>query len=310
MANRLDSCRGQVETSSRGDLRGDAAWVLTGALRARSFRRIVAHTGMTGSAVLDGSSDVTRRVTGQTRLFHSIADQIARLIDDGVFPPGAKLPGERELADRFGVSRVTVREAAVALQAAGRVDIRAGSGVYVRDRQGGASADALPKVSAFELTEARLLFESEAAALAAPIISQDDLDRLDELVAAMSGGSEELSADEADRQFHLVIAGASGNTAIIHTIQSLWRMRTELEEVRLAHASICQKDASSRIDEHAAVLDALKRRDAAGARAAMRRHFNRLIEAMLDAAEQRALDELRRKSSESRERFLISARIG
>jgi GntR family transcriptional regulator, hexuronate regulon transcriptional repressor len=258
---------------------------------------------------LDGSSDMSRRNTGQTRLFHAIADQIARLIDDGIFPPGAKLPGERELAERFGVSRVTVREAAVALQAAGRVDIRAGSGVYVLD-QPAKAAEELPAVSAFELTEARLLFESEAAALAAPIISQADLDRLDELVEAMSGGSDLMTADEADQQFHLVIASASGNAAIIHTIKSLWRMRTEIADVRVAHASICKDDPSSRIEEHAAVLEALKRRDAAGARAAMRRHFNRLIEAMLDAAEQRALDELRRKSSESRERFLIASRIG
>ncbi|WP_255500913.1 FadR/GntR family transcriptional regulator [Caulobacter sp. 17J80-11] len=257
---------------------------------------------------MDGSNDIQRRA-GQPRLFHAVAEQIAALIDDGVFPPGAKLPGERELAERFGVSRVTVREAAVALQASGRVDIRAGSGVYVRDRAD-ARQDGLPEVSAFELTEARSLFESEAAALAAPIISDEDLARLDVLVAAMSGESEELSADEADRQFHLLIASASGNRAIIHTITSLWRMRTELSEVQTAHASVCEKDASSRIDEHAAVLDALKRKDPVGARAAMRRHFNRLIEAMLDAEEKRAFDELRRKATESRQRFLISARIG
>lgn len=258
---------------------------------------------------MDGSAEAPKRTSGQPRLFHTIADQIAGLIEQGVFPPGAKLPGERELADRFGVSRVTVREAAVALQAAGRVDIRAGSGVYVREREAPAD-EALPNVSPFELTEARLLFESEAAALAAPIISEEDLERLERLVAAMSGDDPDISADDADRQFHLAIASASGNRAIIHTITSLWRMRTELAEVKAAHASICEKDDSSRIDEHAAVLDALKRRDAAGARAAMRRHFNRLIEAMLDAAEERALTELRRKATESRERFLIAARIG
>jgi DNA-binding FadR family transcriptional regulator len=258
---------------------------------------------------LDGSNDTTRRPGGQTRLFHAIADQIEALIDQGVFPPGAKLPGERELAERFGVSRVTVREAAVALQASGRVAIRPGSGVYVleRDRR---DPQGLPAVSAFELTEARLLFESEAAALAAPIISEADLQRLDVLVAAMAGGSPDLTPDEADKEFHLLIASASGNRAIIHTITSLWRMRTELEEVRAAHASICEKDDSSRIDEHGAVLDALKRRDPAGARAAMRQHFNRLIEAMLDAAEEQALREIRQKSSESRERFLIAARMG
>lgn len=256
---------------------------------------------------MDGFADTPRRSTG--RLFHGIAEQIAALIDDGTFPPGGKLPGERELAERFGVSRVTVREAAVALQAAGRVDIRAGSGVYVRDRAR-ARPDALPDVSAFELTEARSLFESEAAALAAPIISDADLERLDRLVRAMDGRDPEIDADEADRQFHLVIASASGNRAIIHTIQSLWRMRTELDAVKVVHASVCQEDPTSRIEEHGAVLNALKRRDPVGARAAMRLHFNRLLEAMLDAAEQRALEEARRKATESRERFLLTARLG
>lgn len=254
-------------------------------------------------------TEAPRRQNRPNRLFHSIADQIATLIEQGDFAPGAKLPGERELADRFGVSRVTVREAAVALQAAGRVDIRPGSGVYVREQASSALAG-LPAVSPFELTEARLLFESEAAALAAPIISEEDLARLETLVAAMAGDSPDLTADEADKQFHLTIAGASNNRAVIHTIQALWRMRTELTEVKAAHASICEKDDSSRIDEHAAVLEALKRRDAAGARAAMRRHFNRLIEAMLDAAEERALLEARRQASESRERFMITTRIG
>lgn len=254
-------------------------------------------------------TETPRRPIRPNRLFHSIADQIATLIDQGVFAPGAKLPGERELAERFGVSRVTIREAAVALQTAGRVDIRPGSGVYVREAPSTAPAG-LPLVSAFEVTEARLLFESEAAALAAPIISEEDLLRLEVLVAAMSGESPDLTADEADKQFHLVIAGASGNRAVIHTINTLWRMRTELAEVKAAHASICAKDDSSRIDEHAEVLEALKRRDAAAARAAMRRHFNRLIEAMLDAAEERALIEARRQASESRERFLITSRIG
>jgi GntR family transcriptional regulator, hexuronate regulon transcriptional repressor len=254
-------------------------------------------------------TEAPRPTSRPNRLFHSIADQIAALIDQGVFAPGAKLPGERELADRFGVSRVTVREAAVALQAAGRVDIRPGSGVYVREQSSTAPAG-LPPVNAFEVTEARLLFESEAAALAAPIISEEDLARLEVLVAAMAGDSADITADEADKQFHLVIAGASGNRAVMHTINALWRMRTELAEVKAAHASVCEKDDSSRIDEHAAVLEALKRRDAAEARAAMRRHFNRLIEAMLDAAEERALLEARRKATESRERFMITARIG
>lgn len=241
----------------------------------------------------------------QSRLFHSVADQIVRLIDQGEFPPGTRLPGERELADRFGVSRVTVREAEVALQAQGRLTIRAGSGVYVRDHEA-ANREALPEVSAFELTEARSLFESEAAALAATIITDADLAKLEGLVAALG---EDATADEADREFHLTIAAASGNGVILHTINNLWRMRSELPQVRDTHASVCIHDGAARVAEHAPILAALRDRDPVGARLAMRRHFNRLLNAMLDKAEETAMRELQRRASESRERFLISARF-
>lgn len=241
----------------------------------------------------------------QSRLFHTVADQIVQLIEDGVFPPGAKLPGERELADRLGVSRVTIREAEVALQAQGRLVIRAGSGVYVRDHEAARRGD-LPDVSAFELTEARSLFESEAAALAATVITDATVDKLASLVAAMAHDD---TADEADREFHLTIAASSGNGAILHTIKTLWRMRSELPHIRATHEGVCIRDGAARVAEHSVILDALRDRDAAGARLAMRRHFNRLLEAMLDRAEETAMSELRRRATESRERFLISARF-
>ena len=108
----------------------------------------------------------------EPRLFQSIAERISALIDEGVFPPGARLPGERELAERFDVSRVTIREAEIALQAIGRIEIKTGAGVYVCEDPPDYPG-ALPNVSAFEVTEARALVEGEAAALAAKLISDD-----------------------------------------------------------------------------------------------------------------------------------------
>jgi len=243
------------------------------------------------------------------RLFQGIADQIVALIDDGVFPPGTRLPGERELAERFNVSRVTIREAEIALQAVGVIKIKTGSGVYVADRADRAD-EALPKVSALELTEARSLFESEAAALAAPVISDETLARLDELLEAMATEQDDEKSTEIDREFHMVIASASGNAAITHVIRTLWRLRTELPEVRHTHESVCHHDGATRQDEHGAVVEALRRHDPQGARLAMRQHFHRLLGSMLDATEEHAISELRRKARESRERFLMSANIG
>lgn len=242
------------------------------------------------------------------RLFQSVAEQIAELIDEGAFPPGTRLPGERELAERLGVSRVTIREAEIALQAVGRLEIKTGSGVYVSETQP-ASRVTLPKASAFEVTEARLLIESEAAALAAHNITEEAIARLEELIEQMRSPDND-TANEADETFHLTIAEASNNAAMVHTIKSLWRMREEIPDVKATYEAVCVHDAETRTAEHRAVFEALRARDSAAARSAMRDHFHRLITAMLDATEKMALEAVQQRALESRERFLASARIG
>src|SRR5690606_14203450 len=195
----------------------------------------------------------------ERRLFEDVADAIRRLILDGVYPPGTRLPGERELSERFEVSRVTIREAEIALQATGWIPLRTRAGAYVQAKLPGDSG-ILPQVSAFELTEARSLFEAEAAALAAPTISAETLAKLEGLLEAMA--NEDASEDEIsviDREFHMTIAAASNNKAIIHVIESLWRMRLELPEVRTSHSMICRKDGAARQAEHAGVVEALRK---------------------------------------------------
>lgn len=245
-------------------------------------------------------------MANEKRLYHAVADQIMQLIEDGAFPPGSRLPGERELAERFDVSRVTVREAEIALQARGFLSIKTGSGVYVLDPSA-QQTGSLPKVSAFELTEARLLFESEAAALAARQIDEQTLDKLEALIQRMSSTdpADEQDSLEADREFHLAIAAASGNSAVHYVVETLWKIRTQVAEVRQVHAAICaEEDARDRRAEHADILEALKNRNAEAARCAMQHHFRRLLESMIDVTEEQALEELRRKVSQSRERYL------
>lgn len=242
------------------------------------------------------------------RLFQSVAEQISSLIDEGAYPPGTRLPGEREMAEKLGVSRVTIREAEIALQAVGRLEIKTGSGVYVSESKPMAS-DSLPVASAFEVTEARLLVESECAALAAHNISEEGVSRLEELVEIMRTGSTE-EGDEADELFHLTIAEASNNAAMVHTIQTLWRMREEIPDVKATYQAVCIHDAETRTEEHRAVFEAIKAGDAAGARSAMREHFHRLLENMLEATERAALEKVQQQANLSRERFLTAAKFG
>lgn len=244
------------------------------------------------------------------RLYHSVADQIKKLINDGAFPPGSRLPGERELAERFNVSRVTIREAEIVLQALGYIKIKTGSGVYVLD-PAAMETRGLPDVTAFELTEARLIFESEAAALAARHISDETLDHLSELVETMSEDELKVgeSTAEADQEFHLTIAAASENTVVHHVIETLWKIRNQVPAIREIHESICSHD-DQLTTEHADVVEALRQRDPAAARKAMQAHFKGLLRSMIDVTEEKALEELRRKTTESRQRYLDSVAHG
>ena len=242
-------------------------------------------------------------VTGE-RLYEAVASEITDFIEQGNYPPGSRLPSERALAEELDVSRVTVREALVSLQTLGRVQIRTGSGVYVGT---GATAPQLSGGSAFELTQARLLFESEAAALAAPDIGEVTLARLGKLLEQMQASDNDEAADRIDRDFHLAIAAASGNGVVRQVVEALWRLRMEQGPIKDVYRAVCSHDAAQRGDEHAEILDALRARDAGAARLAMRKHFRRLIESMLEVAEEQALEEVKKKVAETRQRYLKGA---
>lgn len=241
----------------------------------------------------------------EKRLYYSVAERIKELVQQGAYPPGSRLPGERDLAEQLGVSRVTIREAQIALEAIGMLDIRVGSGVYVL-RKSSEAASAMPDVGAFELTEARSAIESETAALAAAVITDEELDKLDEIVDMMASDSNPdgpLETD-SDRDFHLAIAKASKNNAMLETVERLWRIRTEKPDVKRAYDSICEMDPKKRLKEHRDIVVALRKRDPERARKSMRTHFKCIIEAMLSATEAQAIEEARRRTKESRERFL------
>ena len=245
----------------------------------------------------------------EKRLYHTVANKILELIDSGVFPPGSRLPGERDLAEKFGVSRVAVREAEISLQAQGRLEIKVGSGAYVLDGSN-SLLNGLPKVGPFELTEARALFEAESAALAAPIITDETLEELENYISIMSGKiSNNMTPDEADAAFHNTIARATNNHAIMFVIDSIWQMRTEAAQLQRVYKNVCNKDSSHREDEHQAILDALKNHDSSAARLAMRAHFTRMIEALLEASEEEAYQEVKRKASESRSRYMLTKQL-
>lgn len=215
------------------------------------------------------------------RLYRQIADQIAALIKRGEFKPGARLPPERDLAKQLGVSRPSVREALIALEVEGFVEVRIGSGVYVTRadsrRAGGRSGkSALPPDSGpFELIEARRLVESECAAQAAKHASAAQVRQMKAALASMrTDGKRNVVPLEGDQRFHECVADASGNSALAMLVRTLWAQRTGPLFLRLEHHFDTPALWSAAIAEHQAILAAIESRDPGAARAAMRRHLD------------------------------------
>src|SRR6187200_3432247 len=122
------------------------------------------------------------------RLYRQIADQIAALIEKGEYEAGERLPPERDLAKQLGVSRPSVREALIALEVEGYVEVRVGSGVYVSGSRAGVAPELPADSGPFELIRARWLIEAECAALAAKAATraqvramEDALDEMDDV---------------------------------------------------------------------------------------------------------------------------------
>ena len=207
------------------------------------------------------------------RLYRQIADQIAALIEGGEYKPGQRLPPERDLAKQLGVSRPSVREALIALEVEGYVEVRMGSGVYVTDRREGAQPAA--ESGPFELIRARWMIESECAALAAKSATKAQVkaieEALDEMESARDKGSMPL---EADRTFHLRIAEATGNSALVLVVHTLWDQRAGPLFRRLEHHYDTPALWTVAIKEHRDIVSAIARHDVGAARTAMRRHMD------------------------------------
>jgi len=237
------------------------------------------------------------------RLYQDLARTLIEELAAGLYPVGSRLPAERDLAVRFNVSRPTVREAIIALEVQGLVEVRIGSGAYVLRLPG---EEDLPgfNISAFELTEARLLFEGEAAALAATQATDEDIAGIEQLVQQIAAENLDPNGTElADRAFHLAIARATRNSAIYNAIEELWNLRSASPEAALLHEKARHANVKPVVEEHSAVLEALRARDPAAARAAMRAHLSAVLETLLFATEEKALAEARRATQARRDRY-------
>lgn len=247
------------------------------------------------------------------KLYQKVVSAISTAIQSGTYKPGQRLPPERDLAEEFEVSRPTVREAMIALDIMGLIEARHGSGIYVTNRRpDGAVAAAATDldIGAFELTEARRLFEGEAAALAATTITDEELAELDVILADMADENlKNVSGEKADRRFHVAIAKSTRNSAITLVVETLWEVRDKSPLCRTMLERSREVGVRPLIDDHRDIVDALRSRDPRKARAAMHHHLGTVIENLLTATELEALQRAQMEVAAKRNEFARRAAI-
>lgn len=243
------------------------------------------------------------------RLYERVAADIRGGLASGRWQIGDRLPSERDLAAHYRVSRPTVREAIIALEVDGLVEVKTNSGVYVAALAPAEGTPAETGVGGFELLEARRLIESQVAALAAGQIDEARLERLRALVNAMSE-DDLMAAESADREFHLEIARATDNSALEMTVATLWDTRSRSPQYKLLTEKVRAAGVAPRRSEHERIVDALAGRDPARARDAMWDHLSRVIDALLEATEIEAIERARAEVDAKRRRFRAPAAVG
>ena len=211
------------------------------------------------------------------RLYRQIAEQLRALIANNEFATGARLPAERDLARQFNVSRPSVREALIALEVEGWVEVRTGSGVYVQDRSHRkATPVAANEWGPLELIRARRVVEGETAALAATLGRRKHIDAMTQAIVLMRElADRNVMPLEGDRAFHLAVVEACDNTVLSETVQGFWDSRKGPIFSRLGGHFETVPSWRAAIVEHEAVRDAIAARDATAARAAMHEHMDK-----------------------------------
>ena len=214
------------------------------------------------------------------RLYRQIAKQIQGLISTGEFAVGSRLPAERDLATQMGFSRPSVREALIALEVEGVIEVRTGSGIYVKNlgKKKSAKSNTLntpAEWGPFEVMRARSLIEAEIAALAAEFANAQDIKAM---ATALKGMQKDAKAGriprDSDIAFHMAIANACANSVMQDTLALYLEARNGPLFERLGDYFESPASWTAAIAEHQEVLEAIESRDPQRARKSMQKHLN------------------------------------
>ncbi|MGJ5619981.1 FCD domain-containing protein [Sulfitobacter sp. MF3-043] len=247
------------------------------------------------------------RPVTQEKLSHAVIGQIEQLILRGILRPGERLPAERELAERFGVSRPSLRDAISQLQKTGLLSTKPGAGIYVADVLGSAFSPALIDLfsrhdeAVFDYLSFRRDMEGLAAMRAAQFGSDTDLAVVQAVFDKMEKAHTKRDANEEaqlDAQFHMAIIEASHNVVMLHMMRSMYEL---LRGGVFYNRQVMFKQKISRsalLDQHRAINNALQSRDPAAARAAVEAHLSYVAASLTDQQKADRNDQIARQRLE------------
>ena len=248
----------------------------------------------------------------QRRLSDEIVEQLETMILEGVLQAGERLPAERKLAEQFGVSRPSLREAIQKLVAKGLLVSRQGGGNYVSKEVGTTFSDPLLGLLAEkhdaqkDLLEFRHTLEGACAYYAALRATPADHERLAaafaQLEACYEGSAENCRVEEglADARFHLAIAEASHNVVLLHTIRGLFDLLRGNVITNIGGMYTQRSETRAMlIEQHRSLYQAIKAGDAELARQLSNQHIEYVCEVLAEVDE----EQLRVQRSERRKRI-------
>jgi GntR family transcriptional repressor for pyruvate dehydrogenase complex len=248
--------------------------------------------GLPPGCLSPAGGEVVYKLVRTSRLYEQIVQQIEESIVKGDLKAGDQLPAERDLAQRFGVSRTAVREAVKTLREKGLVEAYSGRGTFITDGTTQAvrqSLDLMVKIGQPEgsthLAEVRAILEPEIAALAALRIQEPELATMREAVATMDrAGRDPETYIEADLDFHLALAEGAANPLILSLLDSIVGL---LREQRLRIFNVPGGPERGQV-HHKRILEAVERRDEEKARQTMRAHLGQVRDDSQESATKRA----------------------
>ncbi len=220
------------------------------------------------------------------KIYQQINKQIQDLILSGELKNGDKLPGERQLAETFNVSRTSIRESIRSLEIMGLIESRPGEGNFIKDSDSTIMLEPLSIMFKLnngtfnDILEIRIILEVEAAGLAAQRISSEDLEKLKSLIKELEYSKNEEHSVEIDKEIHYLIAHATGNFLIITVLDAISSLMTNFitDARKIIVKNINEQGRLLKI--HKDVVEAICNKDVKETKNAMQRHFDSVIESI------------------------------